>query len=84
MRIRSILQKSIFLVPGYGAQGGGAKDVVHCFNKDGYGAIINSSRDIIFAYKKMHKDFDEATRIAAEKMKEEINAAMRGAGICPW
>ncbi len=83
-KIRNILQKSIFLVPGYGAQGGDAKDVVHCFNKDGYGAIVNSSRDIIFAYKKSHKDFDEAARIAAEKMIEDINKAMRDAGICPW
>ncbi len=83
-KIRNILQKSIFLVPGYGAQGGTAKETIPCFNKDGYGAIINSSRDIIFAYKKMNKEFDEAARIAAEKMKEEINKAMRDAGICPW
>jgi len=84
-KIRSIIPKSFFLVPGYGAQGGSAKNTTSCFNNDGYGAIINSSRDIIFAYKKIpNKKFDEASRIAAEKMKEDISKSMKEEGIYPW
>lgn len=49
-QLRSVLPNSIFLVPGYGAQGGGAEDVKPCFNEDGLGAIVNSSRGIIFAF----------------------------------
>ena len=49
--LRDIMPKSYILVPGYGAQGGKAKDLVHYFNEDGLGAIVNSSRGIIAAYK---------------------------------
>lgn len=45
------MPKSFILVPGYGAQGGQGKDLVHFFNEDGLGAIVNSSRGIICAYK---------------------------------
>lgn len=49
--LRKIMPSAYFLVPGYGAQGGGGADVVNAFNQDGLGAIVNSSRGIIFAYK---------------------------------
>ena len=49
--LRELMPKSYILVPGYGAQGGKGKDLVHFFNKDGLGAIVNSSRGIIAAYK---------------------------------
>ena len=49
--LREIMPKSFILVPGYGAQGGQGKDLVHFFNQDGLGAIVNSSRGIIAAYK---------------------------------
>jgi len=49
--LRKLMPNAYFLVPGYGAQGGGAADVKPCFNEDGLGAIVNSSRGIIFAYK---------------------------------
>ena len=49
--LRKIMPKSYILVPGYGAQGGQGKDLVHFFNEDGLGAIVNSSRGIIAAYK---------------------------------
>jgi len=73
--LREVMSNSYFLVPGYGAQGGGAEDVKPCFNKDGLGAIINSSRGITFAYQKM--DFDdnayaEASRLAVEDMKKDL------------
>ena len=45
------MPKTFILVPGYGAQGGKGADLVHFFNKDGLGAIVNSSRGIIAAYK---------------------------------
>lgn len=87
--IRQIIPKAIFLVPGYGAQGGGAKDVMPCFNKDGYGALIHSARGIIFAYqtekyKTKQEDFDKAAKAAAEDMKEDISKALKDAGIFPW
>lgn len=75
-KLRRIMPNSIFLVPGYGAQGGGAEDVAPCFNADGLGAIINSSRGIIFAYEKM-EDFRpaayaEAARTAVLEMQNDL------------
>ena len=49
--LRKIMPKTFILVPGYGAQGGKGADLVHFFNEDGLGAIVNSSRGIIAAYK---------------------------------
>lgn len=82
--LRKIMPKTIFLVPGYGAQGGGADDVVPCFNEDGYGGIVNSSRGIIFAYKKLGGDFDEAAGKAAEAMREDLKKSLSKAGKWPW
>ncbi len=86
-RLRDIMPEAIFLVPGYGAQGGGADDVVPCFNEDGFGAIVNSSRGITFAYQKdgySQEDFATAARDAALKMKVSICDALERAGISPW
>lgn len=78
-KLRSLMPNTIFLVPGYGAQGAGASDVRDCFNADGSGAIINSSRGIIFAYETMpefgEEGFAEASRVAVLQMKEEIARA---------
>ncbi len=81
--LRKLMPKSIFLVPGFGAQGGGADDTIPCFNKDGFGAIVNNSRGIIFAYEKHGSEnhFDLAARNAALKMKEDLNKALKKAGI---
>ncbi|RKD34349.1 orotidine-5'-phosphate decarboxylase [Thermohalobacter berrensis] len=82
--LRKIMKSAYFLVPGYGAQGGTAKDIIHSFNDDGLGAIINSSRGIIAAhtkeeYKKIYKeeDFHLAIRDAAIKMKNDINNELK-------
>ena len=87
-KLRKLMKKSIFLSPGYGAQGAKGKDVIPLFNKDGYGAIISSSREIIFAYKQLKKysedNFYEASRQAAVYMKEDINLMLKDAGIFPW
>lgn len=48
--LRKLMPRSYFLVPGYGAQGAGAKDILPCFNEDGLGAIVNSSRGILYAH----------------------------------
>ncbi len=76
--LREIMPHSIFLVPGYGAQGGGAEDVRPCFNSDGLGAVVNSSREINFAFEKTSgsedgSHFGEAARQAVMKMNEALN-----------
>lgn len=76
-RLRKIMPKSFFLVPGYGAQGGKAEDLSVCFDKNGLGAIINSSRGIIAnhlkeEFKDLGKDFAKAARQAVIEMKEDL------------
>ena len=73
--LRARLPHTFFLVPGYGAQGGTAADVKHAFNEKGHGAIVNSSRGIMCAWKKTGNnglDFAQAARDAAIAMKEDI------------
>ena len=68
---------TFFLVPGYGAQGGGAKDVAGAFDENGLGAIVNSSRGIICAYKKgdwKEEQFAEAARAEAIRMRDDIGS----------
>lgn len=80
--LRKLMPNAFILVPGYGAQGGQGKDLVHFFNPDGLGAIINSSRGIIAAYKQEKyayygaDHFAEASRAAVLEMKEDIRKAM--------
>lgn len=73
-KLRKLMPETIFLVPGYGAQGGGAEDVKPCFNADGFGAIVNSSRGIIFAYEEEKGDYKEAAREAAIAMNADLNS----------
>lgn len=78
--VRDILPNSYFLVPGYGAQGATAKDIANAFNSDGLGAIVNSSRGIMCAWKKTGgdgRDYKEAARAEAIRMRDEIVAAIR-------
>ena len=87
VKLRELMENAIFLVPGYGAQGGKAADVVPCFNPDGYGAIVNSSRGIDFAYKKRDWRDDRFAEAAAEAvvdMQEKISAALKEADKFPW
>jgi orotidine-5'-phosphate decarboxylase len=73
--LRNIMPNQIFLVPGYGAQGGNAESVKSCFHKNGTGALVNSSRGIIFAYQKAGKPgeaYAESAREAALAMKEDL------------
>ena len=80
--LRKIMPKTFILVPGYGAQGGQGKDLVHFFNEDGLGAIVNSSRGIIAAYKQEKYaafgagNFGDASRAAVEDMVADISSAL--------
>ena len=75
-RLREIMPNTFFLVPGYGAQGGKAEDLGVCFDKDGHGAIVNSSRGIIAAYQKKEGfdefSYGEAARAAVVEMREDL------------
>lgn len=80
--LRKVMPKSFILVPGYGAQGGQGKDLVHFFDEDGLGAIVNSSRGIIAAYKQEAyakfgaENFGDASRAAVEAMIADIHGAL--------
>ena len=83
--LRKVMPKTFILVPGYGAQGGRGKDLVHFFNEDGLGAIINSSRGIIAAYKQGAyskfgaENFADASRQAVLDMVADIDGALQTA-----
>ncbi len=75
--LRRRLEKSFFLVPGYGTQGGTATDVQYAFDRYGRGAIVNASRSIMCAWQKTGKsglDYQEAAHAAAVAMRDEIRA----------
>ena len=80
--LRKLMPKTYILVPGYGAQGGKGKDLVNFFNEDGLGAIVNSSRGIIAAYKQEKyakfgaENFGDASRAAVEDMVADISGAL--------
>lgn len=74
--LRLLMPQQLILVPGYGAQGGTAEDVKPCFHKNGTGAIVNSSRAIIFAYLEdgvNERAYADAARSAALRMKDDLN-----------
>jgi len=80
--LRKLMPHTYFLVPGYGAQGATAKDLKACFNEDGLGAIVNSSRGIIAAYRQEKyakfgpEHFAEASRQAVMDMTADINSVL--------
>ena len=82
--LRKVMPKSYILVPGYGAQGGKGADLVHFFNEDGLGAIVNSSRGIIAAYQQEKyaqfgaANYADASRQAVIDMREDIAQALQG------
>ncbi|MGN0402156.1 MAG: orotidine-5'-phosphate decarboxylase [Acetatifactor sp.] len=80
--LRKVMPNTFILVPGYGAQGGKGADLVHFFNEDGLGAIINSSRGIIAAYQQEQyaeygeRGYADASRAAVIAMREDIAEAL--------
>lgn len=86
-RLRQIMRNSFFLVPGFGAQGGGVGDVVSCFNEDGLGALVSSSRGVLYHYMNdegydqsawMYRD---SVRAQAVSMQREVYSELKKA--CP-
>ena len=82
--LRKLMPRSYFLVPGYGAQGGGAKDILPCFNEDGLGAIVNSSRGILYAHMSeterqqcSRDEYLQCVVTATITMKNEIYAVLK-------
>ena len=82
-QIREIAPHTYFLIPGYGAQGGTAKDIAYGFEKNGLGGIVNASRSLMCAYKSdkwkdkfEEKDYAQATRAEAIRMREELNQVL--------
>ena len=81
--LRKQMPHTFFLVPGYGAQGATAEDLAGCFNEEGIGSIVNSSRGIIAAYKNSKysnqftsKEFALASRQAVIEMKNDLNRVL--------
>lgn len=79
-RLRALMPKALILVPGYGAQGGSAKAAAECFNDDGLGAIVNSSRGITYAFGDPNisrEAFVHSVRENTLRMIAEVNAAVK-------
>ena len=79
--LRKQMPHTFFLIPGYGAQGGTARDLKVCFDADGMGGIVNSSRGILCAYRQAKyngKSYSEAARLASIDMKNDLNQAIKG------
>ncbi|MGE3536540.1 MAG: orotidine-5'-phosphate decarboxylase [Candidatus Tectimicrobiota bacterium] len=79
-RLRDLMPQSIFLVPGYGAQGATAADVVGCFDAHGFGALVNASRSIIFAFRSpvyAALAYPEAARAATRQMIADLRQALQ-------
>jgi orotidine-5'-phosphate decarboxylase len=73
--LRGMLPHTFFLVPGYGAQGGGADDVAPAFDKNGLGAVVNAARSILCAWQKQNaaqEDYAACARAEAVRMRDEI------------
>lgn len=75
-RLRELMPQQFFLVPGYGAQGGGVQDVLPCFKPDGTGAVVTASRAVIYAFDADDSKWHESVADAAAKFAEEIGRAV--------
>lgn len=82
-KIRKLVPNTYFLIPGYGAQGGTAKDIAYGFDENGLGGIVNASRSLMCAYKSdkwkdkfEEKDYAQATRAEAIRMRDELTNAI--------
>lgn len=84
--LRTIMKRAYILVPGYGAQGGTARDCANSFQKDKLGAIVNASRSVMCAYKSdiwknkyTEEKFADASRAEVIRMKDDLNSALKEA-----
>ena len=79
-RLRALMPKALILVPGYGAQGGSAKAAAECFNEDGLGAVVNSSRGITYAFGDpaiSREAFVRSVRENTQRMIDDVNASVK-------
>lgn len=85
---RTLMPTTIFLVPGFGVQGGTVHDVVHAFNQDGFGALISASRNIIYSYESMTNpsmhEIKGCLQETVKTMNDKINTTLRDAGKLHW
>lgn len=82
-QLRASLEGSFFLIPGYGAQGGSADDATQGFDERGLGAVVNSSRGVIYAFNE-EADYGNQIAEAAQKSRDDLNAALERAGKAYW
>ena len=75
-RLREVLPHTFFLIPGYGAQGGNAEMLKSCFGKNGLGGVVNNSRGILCAYKKLGGTYYEAARAACITMQKDLSSVI--------
>ncbi len=78
--VRSIMDRSYLLIPGYGAQGGTAGDIAGALDGNRDGILINSSRRVLLAYRESGRDYRDAARDEVLRMREEINHAFENCG----
>lgn len=71
-KLRERYPQQLFLVPGFGAQGGGAEDVRACFKPDGTGALITASRSVIYAFEQGDNNWQRTVAIAAERLRDDV------------
>lgn len=69
-RLRKLMQNNYFLVPGFGAQGGSAKDIISCFNEDGLGAVVSSSRGILYKYLEI-ENYDKSKKMYLDIVRKQ-------------
>lgn len=75
-RLREIMPQQVFLVPGYGAQGAGIDDILHCFKPDGFGAIVTASRSVIYAFEPDDPKWADSVADAAATFADEVGRAV--------
>ena len=75
-KLRERYPQQLFLVPGFGAQGGGAEDVRACFKPDGTGALITASRSVIYAFEQGSDDWQASVAAAAQSLRDDINSIL--------
>lgn len=75
-RLRQTMPHTFFLIPGYGAQGGNAEMLKSCFKANGLGGVVNNSRGILCAYKKLGGTFYEAARAATIAMQKDLSSVI--------
>lgn len=74
--LRERMPQQLFLVPGFGAQGGGVDDVLPCFRADGRGALVTASRSVIYAFAAGDRDWSGAVARAADQLRTQIGTAL--------